>query len=849
MPAPSSTNELIELVRKSGIHPPEALDRSLSDVPELPADPAKSAALLVKRGLLTSFQAKLLLTGRYRGFRVGPYVVRDQIGQGGMGTVYLAEHATLRRRVAIKVLGAAEGQNKVAVERFLREARAAAALDHPNIVRIFDVGQHGHMHYLVMEYVDGQTLDKIIQHGGPIACGRAVEYITQAAAGLQHAYEKGFVHRDIKPANLMLARDGTVKILDMGLARSFDPDDKLTEVLDQGAVVGTADYISPEQAMNCPDLDIRADIYSLGATFFTLVTGRPPFEGNTTQKLLQHQMRVPPTLVSIDRTFPPGLSAVVEKMLAKRPDDRYQTPVEVIAALAPWLPGTDKVLAAISGTNLSRSPELQNTLNEVVSEATKRLTRRGLPLTPTALRGKWPLVAVGVAGAVVVLGLIVAVMAGAFSPSRQPDDGLMAGVPDPTPAPTPTPTPTPSPSRKKDPDPAPAPAPKSDQPTAPAAAVPKIEGVVYDLDMTGRGKFAEKGKLLGDPVRPNALKWQFASQTGGGQFPPGWKPATTTPNGEYDGAVEDVAGGGLALVTRIAGSAPATLIAPEIPFPSGRARVQVTYRTEPAAGQVVVRFHPTRPRENGGWQAGTLPATGGEWITEELDLNLKGATGGRFEFVAGPDLKPGLWVKGFTAIDPVPIAERVLLKLDTARLQPFVQRTRKFQQPGSTVPLTVVSESGAGKMPPGWYRWIEYDDSVAEFFADGPPGAMVLGVRNVSGRPGVQVNTPEVMPKDGRVRVRVLYHTGLKSPGVVIRFRPTKPTGGAIWDLATLPPTGGSWRAQVLEADLRGATGGLFELYNAGEGPDAAARFREFLVTDPDQPTAARGNEAGGDTD
>ncbi len=831
MPAPASTPELLDLVRKSGIHPPDALSQSLSDFTGLPDDPAKSAAVLVKRGLLTSFQAKLLLTGRYRGFRVGPYVIRDQLGQGGMGAVYLAEHETLRRRVAIKVLSAAEMQNRVAVERFLREARAAAALDHPNIVRIFDVGQNGQMHYLVMEYVDGQTLDKLIEQGGPIACGRAVEYITQAAAGLQHAYEKGFVHRDVKPANLMLSKDGTIKILDMGLARSFDPDDKLTEVLDQGAVVGTADYISPEQAMNCPDLDIRADIYSLGATFFTLVTGRPPFEGNTTQKLLQHQMRTPPTLVSIDRTFPPGLSAVIERMLAKSPEDRFQTPAEVIAALTPWLPGSDKVLAAISRTDLSRSPELQNTLSEVVSETTKRLTRRtGLRLSPVdRLKANWPLAAAGAAVGLLVLGLIAVVVAGAFSPDKRPQAGPVAGTQTPPPA-TPDEHPRTQTPPKTNPPP---PAPVAVQPASPVAPAPRIEGVVYDLDLTGRGKFAERGKVIGDPARPSALKWQFAKQEGTGQFPPGWKPSATAPNGEYDGAVDDAKDGGLALVARLAGSSAAALLGPDVPFPSGKARIKVTYLTQPDAGAVAVRFHPTKPREAEGWQAGTLAATGGEWATHELDLDLKGATAGRFEFVAGPDLKPGLWVKGFTAIDPVPATERVLLKLDANRLQPFVQQTRRFQQPGSKVPLTVVSETGAGRMPAGWYRWIEYDDSVAEFFADGGPGATVLGIRNIAGRPGVQVNSPEVTPKNGRVHVRVLYHTGPRSPGAVIRFRQTKPAAST-WDLAALPPTGGSWRAQVVEADLRGATTGLFEIYNAGEGPDAAVRLREFVVTDPD---------------
>ena len=158
MPAPSSKAELLDLIAKGGIAAPEEVAKKLK-LADVPDDPGRSAAALIKAGVITQFQAKLLLAGRYRGFRLGAYVVRDQLGQGGMGAVYLAEHATLKRKVAVKVLAPTDGMNKVAVERFLREARAAAALDHPNIVRIFDVAKQGEMHFLAMEYVDGQTLD------------------------------------------------------------------------------------------------------------------------------------------------------------------------------------------------------------------------------------------------------------------------------------------------------------------------------------------------------------------------------------------------------------------------------------------------------------------------------------------------------------------------------------------------------------------------------------------------------------------------------------------------------------------------------------------------------------------
>jgi serine/threonine protein kinase len=223
-----------------------------------------------------------------------------------------------------------------------------------------------------MEYVDGQTLDKLLARGGGIAPSLAVGYIAQAAAGLQHAHEKGFVHRDIKPANLILGADGTVKLLDMGLARSLtSAADNITEMLDKGAAVGTADFIAPEQALGDVQVDIRADIYSLGATFFALVAGKPPFRGSTSQKLAQHQMKPAPDLAAQDRTFPPELALVVSKMLAKKPEERYQTPADVIAALAPWLSddGEHKVVVGLSGTDEGSSGKLRETL---VSKRTKR---------------------------------------------------------------------------------------------------------------------------------------------------------------------------------------------------------------------------------------------------------------------------------------------------------------------------------------------------------------------------------------------------------------------------------------------------------------------------------------------
>ncbi|QJW98284.1 serine/threonine-protein kinase [Frigoriglobus tundricola] len=355
--APASSADLLDLLRKSNILSP-ARFKAVPGADALPLDPSQAAALLVQRGFVTKFQATQLLAGRHKGFRIGPYVIQDLLGRGGMGAVYLGEHLELHRKVAIKVLAPGKGDDHtLAVERFLREARAVAALDHPNIVRIFDVARHNSAPYLVMEYVEGETLQQTLDRDGRVPYEVAAEYAAQAAAGLQHAHEQGFVHRDIKPGNLIRDRFGAVKILDMGLARSASDKDKLTEMHDHGAVVGTADFISPEQAINCPQVDGRADIYSLGATLYTLIVGKTPFDGNTTQKLMQHQLKTAPELTATHAELPAGLSAVVAKMLAKKPADRFQTPTEVIAALAPWTGNSNRVLAGLSRTRLGQGTD------------------------------------------------------------------------------------------------------------------------------------------------------------------------------------------------------------------------------------------------------------------------------------------------------------------------------------------------------------------------------------------------------------------------------------------------------------------------------------------------------------
>ncbi len=292
---------------------------------------------MVQRGLISRFQAKHMLAGRHRGLILGQYKLIDQIGKGGSGVVFLAEHRQLRRRAAIKVLPT-ERSSKESVERFYREARAVASLDHPNIIRAHDINQEGKVHYLVMEYVEGVSLKDYVERTGPLPPREAANYIMQVAAGLQHAHERGLIHRDIKPANLLLDDNGTVKILDMGLVLFFqEENDTLTQDLSRGAVLGTADYLSPEQALDCHEVDIRADIYSLGATFYTLLNGQPPFHhSKVTQKLIDHQIKEPLPLHHLNPHISQRLSEIVAKMMGKKPETRYQTPHEVIEALAAW---------------------------------------------------------------------------------------------------------------------------------------------------------------------------------------------------------------------------------------------------------------------------------------------------------------------------------------------------------------------------------------------------------------------------------------------------------------------------------------------------------------------------------
>ncbi len=277
------------------------------------------------------------------------YRVLEVLGAGGMGTVYKALHQMMDRPVALKVIRRDLTREPAAVERFHREVKAAARLTHPHIVHAYDAEQVGDTHLLVMEFVEGTSLDRVVAAEGTLPVPRACDYVRQAALGLQHAFERGMVHRDVKPQNLMRTPDGTIKILDFGLARFAResalaagpapvPAGPTSESLTQtGALMGTPDYMAPEQAANPHEADIRADIYSLGCTLYFLLSGRVPFpDASGLDKIMAHIERMPEPLTRFRGDLPGGLSGVLERMLAKDPARRYQTPAEVVGALEPF---------------------------------------------------------------------------------------------------------------------------------------------------------------------------------------------------------------------------------------------------------------------------------------------------------------------------------------------------------------------------------------------------------------------------------------------------------------------------------------------------------------------------------
>ena len=329
-------------------------------------DPEAVAREFIRQGRLTAFQATAVYQGKSKGLVFGEYLVLDKLGAGGMGRVFKAVHRRMQRVVALKVLPRASLESKSAVERFEREVRAAAKLLHPNIVAAHDAGVHDSIHFLVTEFVEGPDLARAVKDKGRLPIPLAIDYTLQAARGLKYAHSRGVIHRDVKPSNLLVTGEGVVKILDMGLARlnearEFNQNTGNAGITKAGQIIGTIDYMAPEQAENTDWADEKSDIYSLGCTLFRLIAGTPPYPAESfVKKLIAHREAPIPRLQDFVPRAEPALQYVVDRMLAKQPAHRFADMGELQAALESLLAGHEvrSALAEIAPPKLLPHDEM-----------------------------------------------------------------------------------------------------------------------------------------------------------------------------------------------------------------------------------------------------------------------------------------------------------------------------------------------------------------------------------------------------------------------------------------------------------------------------------------------------------
>jgi serine/threonine-protein kinase len=331
-----SPDEFLRNLGESGIVNVDEARAVLEALPAGNSDGKSLAGGLVGAGKLTSYQAEAILNRRFEELQIGNYEVLDRLGAGGMGAVYRARHRRMKRIVALKVLSKDVARTDTFVQRFQREVETIAQLNHPNIVMAYDADEAEVGPFLVMEFVNGRDLSSEVQKNGPLPAAVAVDAVLQAARGLEYAHSKGIIHRDIKPANLLRDASGTVKVADLGLARLADRSGtKEQSALTQaGGILGTLDYMAPEQAMDSLNIDHRVDVYSLGCTLYYLLVGRPVYEAPSLMALLlKHSAAAIPSLCEARPDLPSQLDAVFQQMVAKAPADRYQSMAQVVRAL------------------------------------------------------------------------------------------------------------------------------------------------------------------------------------------------------------------------------------------------------------------------------------------------------------------------------------------------------------------------------------------------------------------------------------------------------------------------------------------------------------------------------------
>ncbi len=391
---------LLAVLRRTQLLADEQVEEVARELAPHYDDPVALAEYLTEVEWLTPYQLELLLAGRWDELTLGPYNILDRLGAGGLSEVFKAWDTMSGRVVALKVLHQHLADRSDIVRQFRKELEAITRLSHPNIIKTYHAHQDGAMHYFAMEFIEGKDLEKLVREGGPLPIDRACDYARQTAMGLQYAHQSGLVHRDIKPANLFLVsprglscpgkrpQEPVVKILDWGLARclrepeesSRPPSTSSLELdAEKGSLIGTADYIAPEQAQDPRLVDTRADLYSLGCTLFFLLTGRPPFEGSSLiQKLLRHKDDEPPLLRQLRPDAPPELEELVRKMLYKKVENRPQIPLLVATALRRFSAGGAGGGNGNGSASWSRLPEVGGAPKTSVSLA-RPTTHGALP--------------------------------------------------------------------------------------------------------------------------------------------------------------------------------------------------------------------------------------------------------------------------------------------------------------------------------------------------------------------------------------------------------------------------------------------------------------------------------------
>src|SRR5437773_3105876 len=338
--APATVERFLDALARSGLLPADAIRAVVDAAPELVrADPRQLADYFVRLGKLSHFQARKLLDGTAGGLVLGAYQVVMPIGRGGMGTVYLARDTRANRLVALKILPPKKARaEERLIARFRREMDLSQRVAHPNLTQTYEVGVAQGVYFIAMEYIAGQSLYRVVSQGGPLAVARAARLFAQVAAALEHAHGLGLIHRDLKPSNIMITPRDEVKVLDLGLALiEGEVVEDHTVVGGKGYVVGTFDYIAPEQTEDAAKVDARSDLYSLGCTMYFALTGQAPFPGgDRRQKINKHRIAIPPPIQDLNPLVPAGFAAVLHPLLAKRPEDRPRSAESLRQQLLAW---------------------------------------------------------------------------------------------------------------------------------------------------------------------------------------------------------------------------------------------------------------------------------------------------------------------------------------------------------------------------------------------------------------------------------------------------------------------------------------------------------------------------------